>query len=341
MRPLFPARRATAPGAFAGALTGLWLAGLSACSVLGFGEPPIEDDPDDPYGVGVTESSQPEGDGADAQTEEDATTVMAEEGFMTVADDGGEGGDACPLVDILFVVDDSNSMGREQETLAQSIDGFIAGIESQLSGDNDFHLGVVTTDEYQHNPEGCRELGNLVTTTPEGECGPYAEGNFIGGMDDLSSAFACASQVGIDGDHDERPLDAAIAALWEQGSCNEGFLRDDSLLILVIISDEDDSADPNTDNVGSAGDPPDWYANVVAARGGVDDNVVVLSIIGVDEPNQCGSDESSKPGARIDEFTRSFPFWQVADVCEDDYSSFFNDALSLVYYACSGFTPPG
>jgi hypothetical protein len=306
--------------------------------VLGIGEPPAPDDPPDPDGGLMTDSSQPD---TGETAEESGETVVAEEGFMTAAGDGGDGGDACPLVDILFVVDNSNSMGREQEVLASSIEGFISGIESQLSEENDFHLGVVTSDQYAHNPEFFNDTATTEIYTPQGECGPYAEGNFMSAMDELDTSFPCAAQVGIDGDHDERTIAAALAAVAEPDSCNDAFIRDDSLLVLVLVSDEDDSPDPNTDNLGSMGGPADWYQQMVDLRGGIEHNIVVLSIIGVSDSAACEGGESSKPGVRLNEFTRSFTWWQVADVCGSDYSDFFTDALSLVEVACSGFTPPG
>jgi hypothetical protein len=278
--------------------------------------------------------------------EESSETVVADEGFMTVAESGGDGGAECPLVDILFVIDNSHSMAREQETLISSISGFVDGIDSQLGGENDFHLGVITTDAFADNPPGCQQLGDLVTTTQAGLCGPYAMGNFMTALDPLDEAFGCAASVGTEGSPDEQPMAAMIAALSTtgetgEGSCNESFLREDALLVIVIVSDEDDDADLNSSNLGSPGDPADWFAAVLAQRGGIEHNMVVLSIIGVTDSDACGAGEFSEPGVRLENFTTRFSHYQVADICEDDYSDFFSDALSLVFLACSGFTPPG
>lgn len=45
--------------------------------------------------------------------------------------------------DILFMVDNSGSMAQEQENLAKNLDKFINGI---ISAQNDFHIGIITTD---------------------------------------------------------------------------------------------------------------------------------------------------------------------------------------------------
>jgi len=55
----------------------------------------------------------------------------------------------------------------------------------------------------------------------------------------LDVAFRCLAQVGIEGCGFEQPLEAMKRAL-DDNPYNEGFLRDDSYLAVVIISDEDD-----------------------------------------------------------------------------------------------------
>lgn len=263
-------------------------------------------------------------------------TVRPETGFQPTGTDG-EG--MCPKVDILFVIDNSFSMAAEQANLANSYAGFIEGIESSLESANDFHLGVVTTDAYANNPPGCQSLGDLVTGSPDGACGPYAAGPYMTADDDLAESFVCAAKVGTDGHPGERPLGAALGAIdparSQAGACNEGFVRDDALLVLVLITDEDDG---DADG-GSSGSPDLWFDTLVEARG-YETNAVVLSVIGVDPPHACGA-EVADPGVRIADFTSRFTYSAIADVCEDDYAPFFNEALYLVYAACSGFTPPG
>ncbi len=330
---LSPRRRSRAGGAaLAWVLVG---ANAWACQRVGADDymrepdrpkPSDEDDDEDdglpPWFEGSTED------------EESGETVRPETGFVTSG--GTEGGAMCPEVDILFVVDNSYSMASEQTNLANSYVGFIDGIQATLDDENDFHLGVVSTDDFADNDEGCREIGDLVTRTASGPCGPYAAGNFMSAADVLEQSFTCAARVGTEGDPDERPLAAALDALAPEkavmGGCNEGFAREDALLILVLISDEDDHFSP--------GEPAAWFDELVAARGGVESNIVVLSVIGVDEPSACGL-AKAEPGARIADFTQRFTYAGIADVCVNDYAPFFDQALSLVYNACSGFTPPG
>ncbi|MEB0161126.1 hypothetical protein, partial [Pseudomonas sp. AH2 (2023)] len=66
--------------------------------------------------------------------------------------------------------------------------------------------------------------------------------------------------------------------------CNEGFLRDDALLVVVVITDEwDGPGDPEDmggqrDPPTSLGTPQSWHDAVVAAKNGLGQNVAALAI---------------------------------------------------------------
>src|SRR5690606_41723616 len=55
--------------------------------------------------------------------------------------------------------------------------------------------------------------------------------------------------------------------------CNEGFIRDDAILVVTFITDEDDNQGD-----GSAGTPDGWKAALVSAKKGDDAGIVVLEI---------------------------------------------------------------
>ena len=252
--------------------------------------------------------------------------------------------DECKLVDLLFVIDNSNSMSAEQASVIASFDGFISGIQANLDEANDYHVGVVTTDDYALNTAGCRELGALVTASAAGVCGPWAAGNYISLADELAPAFTCAADVGGDGSTDEHQIDAALRAvgpaLAGEGECNAGFIREDALLVLVIISDEDDGGNANP---GSDGGPNEWFAELAALKG-VESNVVVLGLVGQPPPNACDPSqpfEGAQVAWRIRQFVSKFSYGRLGDVCEDNYAAFFDDALELIADACTNFTPEG
>jgi hypothetical protein len=246
----------------------------------------------------------------------------------------------CSVVDLLFVIDNSGSMLVEQQNLIASFDGFIAGIQDNLDEANDYHIGVVTTDAYALNFAECQTLGALVTESADGVCGPWTQGRYISLADDLEPAFTCAARVGDTGSTDEHQIEAALRAISPElgmpGACNEGFIREDALLVLVIITDEDDEH-------GSPGEPEDWFAEIVA-RKGVETNVVTLTLAGISPPNECDPDVpfgDAVPAARIREFTQKFEYGRIGDVCADDYAPFFDASLEMIHDACVNFTPEG
>lgn len=258
---------------------------------------------------------------------------------------------ACTKVDLLFVVDNSGSMADNQSSLIASFPGFIQGVRDRLRFASSYHIGVVPSDDYYGTRAGCEGIGSLVTQTtgPESSrraCGPFASGGaYLTESDpELASRFACAAQVGVGGSDDERMmralLNAVRPAINAPGACNAGFARRDSLLVVVLISDEDDVPD-GCDGTrcmwnASGGAPDDWFREIATSRGG-SDNIVVLSLIGRRADNPC----SAVPAARLLGFTRRFgDNGFVGDVCSDDYSGFFRDALGVIEGACSRFVAP-
>ncbi|MBZ5714987.1 hypothetical protein [Nannocystis pusilla] len=248
---------------------------------------------------------------------------------------------ACLKVDLLFVVDNSASMKDEQDNLVASFPGFVEEIQLQLEDAESLHIGVVSTDKYDGNENPCDGvLGGLITQTDGSNssnayCGPYVSGlRFMTEQDDLATRFACAAQVGTSGDSNEKPLQAALRALGpdlaQPGQCNEGFVREDALLVLVIITDEEED--------GSSGDPPDWFAEIVALKGGVETNIVTLALIGPENP-ECAS--AAEVAHRIIDFAEMFTYGSIGQICADSFQPFFHDAISVIDQACENFMPPG
>jgi hypothetical protein len=162
-------------------------------------------------------------------------------------------------VDILFVIDNSPSMQEEQDNLARNFPAFIDELRKG-QGLPDVHIGVVTSDlgagsldasschpggqggRFQGWDQGCGlEPGQRFIAATEGELTRNYQG-------DLASVFACMARVGDSGCGYEHQLAATAKALSAQRTPeNAGFLRDDALLQIVLITDEDDcSADPSS-----------------------------------------------------------------------------------------------
>jgi hypothetical protein len=253
----------------------------------------------------------------------------------------------CEAIDLLFVVDNTEGMREPQRRLERSVPEFVAGLRNTMPELGSFHIGVTTVDNGAFNDSGCQTRGALVTRTGGDDssnagCGPYAEGHpYMTEADDLEDAFECAVRVGTDGGFDERPIESAIDALNPAmnfaGACNDGFVRDEALLVVVVLSNEDDMADLSSP--GSTGEPADWYDDLVALKGGNPGRISILSIVGHAKPNNCPSFQwngfdGAEIATRIITMTQMFPHWAVGDLCRLDYDDFFDDATPIVRTAC-------
>lgn len=267
-------------------------------------------------------------------------------GAMPSAEDTTEGIRPCEI-DFLFVVDSSASMGIKQENLARSVPRFIKSMMTSTDMKKDYHIGVVTTDESPGNIKKCAFTGGLVVQTQNFDevrlCGPYKSGySYMTHDDDLHQSFDCAARPGISGNTEEKPIDAIRGALNPkhagQGACNESFLRKDGLLVVVLITDEDDRHDLG----GSLGEPDAWHQELLAAKGGNEKQIVVVSITVPPKPNACKpGDLIAKETKRLNAFTKKFGARGfIADVCEDDYGLIFEQALGIIDFACDELHPP-
>lgn len=275
-------------------------------------------------------------------------------------------------VDFLFVVDNSNSMADSQKSLSDSVPKFIETITTEIKDLESYHIGVISTDESWFNghadAKNCATLGGLTVQTQDfskrpslSVCIPYAnKKNFMTNPDDLAEKFKCAAELGANGNGaNERPMGALKASyskeLTKAGACNEGFFRKDAILVVVIITDEEDdhfntkNDEGKTVQGGSKGNPEDWYKDLLALKDNKPEYLVVLSLVGTPEPNACeithqpGSPEagsgqgpkSAEIGARIIEFTKKFgKRGAVGDVCAENYDPFFDKAVSVLSLAC-------
>lgn len=274
---------------------------------------------------------------------------------------GGSGGAesdnrGCEKVDFLFVIDSSNSMATNQSELIASFPEFVDGIQNTLVDVTSYHVGVVTSDPYAFNESGCTEIGALVTETGGKDssaqtCGPYAGGaRYMTDADDLPTAFSCAAQVGTGGENDEKMVlgaaSAVSAPLNAAGACNEGFVRDDALLVMTFITDEDDPGtciNGNQSCDGSPGDPASWAQGFIDIKSGNVENVVVLSLVRGAPGNSCGFPQGTElDGDRIMELTNQFGTnGIIGDICANSFGPFFEQAISVIESACGDFIPPG
>lgn len=254
----------------------------------------------------------------------------------------------CRKVDFLFIVDNSGSMSAQQAQLLASFPGFINAMQSALEGVVDsYHVGVLTSDNYSGNAPGCNTIGDLVTQTSGFDssnmvCTPFAQGGrFATEQDDLQVKFPCMAQVGTNGSPIEQPVTALIAsfnpAKTGPGDCNDGFLRDDAILVVVIVTD-DPPYDFDFDDAHPLTDTTDWYDDVIAAKNNDPEALVVIGFIpwmsvgcvfGGESPNLIGFiDSFGEQGVK-------------ASICEPDFGPVFASTIETIVSTCENFDPPG
>lgn len=196
-------------------------------------------------------------------------------------------------LDLLMVIDNSNSMREEQEALARQIPMLVRALASgdrDLDGVQDFtpieslHIGITSTDM------GSAGTGLSSCGTELGDDGLLLNGSadcssspargvfaFAAGNNDaaeFTADVACAAALGTGGCGIEQQLEAMLKAVspsqaqtWTRpdyeppafgyigrpasaghgDGANAGFLREDSALAIVLISDEEDCSAANAD----------------------------------------------------------------------------------------------
>jgi hypothetical protein len=165
-------------------------------------------------------------------------------------------------VDMLFVVDNSMSMSEEQARMTEAFPALIAGIldpPPPTRPVTDLHVGVVSTDmgtggyELETCPDPVDGDDGVLLHEPSDDVtgcessyppflGYASETPDPGAIDWIGTGFACIASLGIDGCGFEQQLKASIRALIDHhdDGMNAGFLREDSIVVVVYLSDEDD-----------------------------------------------------------------------------------------------------
>jgi hypothetical protein len=198
-----------------------------------------------------------------------ALTVLA------CAPPGGDGVDPQPAVsgaiitnrnlDVLFMVDDSSSMRLQQTNLLTNFPMFMDVLKALPGGLPNIHVAVISSDMGAGDGSiaGCNAAGGkqgIFQYTPRGTCtaSPLTPGatylSNVGGQanytGDISAAFSCIAALGEAGCGFEHQFASILRALGADGRAapaeNQGFLRRDALLAIVMITNEDDcSARPD------------------------------------------------------------------------------------------------
>jgi hypothetical protein len=164
-------------------------------------------------------------------------------------------------VDIVFLIDDSSSMNLAQDNLVKSFPTFMNRLQ-EPPGLPNVHVAVVSQDmgagdgsisscDATGGKNGIFQYtarGNCVATTLE--VGATYISNIAGTPNytgNLGDVFACIAALGSKGCGFEHQFAALLRALGADGQPppaeNQGFLRPDAYLAIIMLTNEDDCSD--------------------------------------------------------------------------------------------------
>jgi hypothetical protein len=208
-----------------------------------------------------------------------------------------------PKVDVLWVVDNSGSMFEEQTALTANFTSFIQFAEAQQI---DYQIGVTSTDV---DPTGAQ--GHLITCTAPDVCMNNGPNQIVTPQTQPSpeQVFSLNANLGTFGSGFEQGLEGAYLALSNPliNTANAGFLRQDAVLSVIVVSDEEDQS-PQT---------VDFYTNFfLSIKGFRNTNLFTFSAIVGDAPTGCAT---AQEGLRYIEVAhRTGGVFQ--SICSSDWS---------------------
>ena len=166
-------------------------------------------------------------------------------------------------VDLLFLIDDSSSMKLSQDNLRRNFPAFMTALKNLPGGLPNVHIAIASSDMGAGDGSigGCdaTSKNGIFQYAPRGDCaatGLAAGATFISDVNgvrnytgNLEDVFTCMAALGEDGCGFEHQFAAITRALGADGQAppveNQGFLRPDAYLAIVMITNEDDcSASP-------------------------------------------------------------------------------------------------
>lgn len=336
----------------------------------GFGTPAPTTVPQTTGGGGSSTGSSTSTSGGESGNDSTSTSSSASTSSGPILDmDMPDFGPGLPIgcggkIDFIFSISASGGMQSHQGQLIDAFPDFMAAIEEQLP-DFDVHILVSNLDKFwalpecgvcttSCNPQGdpplcgatvgeCDEQFGAGVTFPAGDGATNRRCDFAGGKryitrdePDRTSAFSCAAQVGIGGGSvtAEAMVNALGPELNGPGGCNEGFIREDALLVATIINDGYDEF--------SAGTVESWIEALRTAKGGDDDAFAVLVLttdVDLGKYQLCHPDEAGPPNP-LRQFALGVEHGFVGSICEESYGPFFVDTVAELVSLCDGFVIP-
>lgn len=241
------------------------------------------------------------------------------------------GSAACQRVDLVIAVDASTSMAEELQAMRTTVfPAFAERLKAVGAGLDDFRVATL---------DGCPQPASYHSRGSNSECNFESSSPWIeSSSSHMTDEFSCvgdlylADQECSGNNDDEQPASAVAAALEEPmlSGPNSGFRRNDALLIVIAITDEDEQP------TGAERSPEEVYNRLVET---VDDDPRRMVFVGAGGSRSCqGVYGEAEPANRLQSITELFGrhnrgvFW---DLCEGRLEDGLEEAFKVIESACT------
>lgn len=286
--------------------------------------------------------NQGDDDGVDGGNGTDADQVFPPD------DSGGSG---CQKLDLLFVIDNSGSMGQEQANLIANFPMFITVLDA--SG-LDYRVAVTTTSRDYHYNMTLPVGGSLPQNTGAGDDGRMLQPASCSmtkrwidkGDPTPAQTFSCVANVGTSGNSDEMPLGAMRDAFEDRmmDNTNAGFRRNDALLGVVFLTDEEDCSYEASVNLSfgqslcsSQMETATNYVTFLDTYTGHRSRWAAAAIAGMGPGDCTSSFGNANEATRLKAFVAAAGSQaRMSSICDGDLSVSLQQTLALFQSACGG-----
>jgi len=187
--------------------------------------------------------------------------------------------------------------------------------------------------EIEKMPECDREYGSGVTF-PTGRDATNSRCELVGGRrymtreePDLKESFLCIASQGYAGRREATGWASARAVSYDlnrPGGCNEGFLREDAHLVVVMLSYGGSYYSPFSPKV--------WADMVIDAKGGDQEAVSLIAFL--NHSSLPGKVCKAEAESMLIAYSEYFDHRLVRNLCEEGYEEEFDAGMEMVKAQC-------
>jgi hypothetical protein len=279
------------------------LLGVSGCSGSD-DDDRVRDNPEDPSGP---ETDLPESDGEPGTIE------------------------ACQYMDVVFSLDNSGSMQEEKGAMTNEVFPAFADVLDEVGNGNIAWRAAVI--------DACPTPPSFHTAGLGGSCDFSGDNSWMyDGSPRLADEFRCVSDIdpalsACSGENDDEQPASSIAAALEATDLNPGFLRENSLLVSIAITDEDEQPTPDQSAQGV-------HDRLVALKGG---DIQRITFLGIGGATDCeGVYGEAREASKLKATTSLFANEErglFVDLCEGRLEDGLSEIITIIDQACDQYCP--